>query len=218
MRGWRPDGNGQLSLIDGVFLESVEAARAEPDRDFIVIIEEINRGNPAQIFGEMLTLLEKDKRSEEEAIQLAYHRDRGERFFIPRNLYLIGTMNIADRSLALVDLALRRRFAFVNLEPALNKNWIKWCIERTGIDEAVLLDIQQRMNELNDEISADRSLGTQFRIGHSYVTPKPDDTISDPKAWFRSIIETEIEPLLEEYWFDNLDKVTTSKAQLLQGF
>jgi len=113
VRCWRPDGDGRLSLVDGVFLETVEAARVEPDRPFVVIVEEINRGNPAQIFGEMLTLLEKDKRSEEEAIELAYGHEQGERVFIPRNLFVIGTMNIADRSLALVDLALRRRFAFV---------------------------------------------------------------------------------------------------------
>ena len=217
VRGWRPDGNGQLSLIDGVFLESVEAARAEPDRPFVVIIEEINRGNPAQIFGEMLTLLEKDKRSEEEAIELAYRHEQGERIFIPRNLFVIGTMNIADRSLALVDLALRRRFAFITLETALNESWREWCIERAGIDEAVLTEIQQLMTELNDEIAADRSLGAQFRIGHSYVTPAPGETITDARAWFRGIVETEIEPLLGEYWFDNLDKATTSTTRLLQG-
>ena len=171
VRGWRPDGDGHLSLIDGVFLEAVEAARAEPDRPFVVIIEEINRGNPAQIFGEMLTLLENDKRREEEAIELAYRREHGERVFIPRNLFVIGTMNIADRSLALVDLALRRRFAFVTLETVLNESWRKWCVERAAMDEAVLAEIRKRMTELNDEIAADRTLGAQFRIGHSYVTP-----------------------------------------------
>ena len=217
VRGWRPDGNGQLSLIDGVFLEAVEAARAEPDRPFVVIIEEINRGNPAQIFGEMLTLLEKDKRSEEEAIELAYRHEQGERVFIPRNLFVIGTMNIADRSLALVDLALRRRFAFVTLETTLNESWRRWCIEQAGVEEAVLTEIRNRMTELNGEIAADRSLGAQFRIGHSYVTPAPGETINDAKAWFRGIVETEIEPLLEEYWFDNLDKAATSKTRLLQG-
>ena len=217
VRGWRPDGNGQLSLIDGAFLEAVEAARAEPDRPFVVIIEEINRGNPAQIFGEMLTLLEKDKRSEEEAIELAYRHEQGERVFIPRNLFVIGTMNIADRSLALVDLALRRRFAFVTLETALNESWRKWCIEQAGIDEASLSRIQQLMTELNDEIAADRSLGPQFRIGHSYVTPAPGEKIGDAKDWFRAIVETEIAPLLEEYWFDNLDKAATSKTRLLQN-
>lgn len=217
VRGWRPDGNGELSLIDGVFLEAVEAARAEPDRPYVVIIEEINRGNPAQIFGEMLTLLEKDKRSEEEAIELAYRHEAGERIFIPRNLFVIGTMNIADRSLALVDLALRRRFAFVTLETALNDSWRQWCIDQAGIDDAVLKQIQHLMAELNDEIAADRSLGAQFRIGHSYVTPAPGETVPDGKEWFRAIVETEIAPLLEEYWFDNLDKAASSKARLLQG-
>lgn len=217
VRGWRPDGNGELSLIDGVFLEAVEAARAEPDRPYVVIIEEINRGNPAQIFGEMLTLLEKDKRSEEEAIELAYRHEAGERVFIPRNLFVIGTMNIADRSLALVDLALRRRFAFVMLETALNDSWRKWCIDHAGIDEVVLKQIQGLMTELNEEIAADRSLGAQFRIGHSYVTPAPGETVPDGKGWFRAIVETEIAPLLEEYWFDNLDKAASSKARLLQG-
>ena len=217
VRGWRPDGNGELSLIDGVFLEAVEAAHAQPDRPFVVVIEEINRGNPAQIFGEMLTLLEKDKRSQEEAIELAYRHEQGERVFIPRNLFVIGTMNIADRSLALVDLALRRRFAFVTLETALNESWRKWCIEQAGIDEAVLTEIQKLMTELNDEIAADRSLGAQFRIGHSYVTPALGETINDARAWFRGIVEAEIEPLLEEYWFDNLEKAAKSKTRLLRS-
>lgn len=216
VRGWRPDGDGGLSLIDGLFLEAVEAARAEPDRPYVVIIEEINRGNPAQIFGEMLTLLERDKRSEEEAIELAYRQEAGERVFIPRNLFVIGTMNIADRSLALVDLALRRRFAFVTLETALNDRWRQWCIDQAGIDEAVLQRIQDLMAELNDEIAADRSLGAQFRIGHSYVTPVPGETVPDGKGWFRAIVETEIAPLLEEYWFDNLDKAASHKERLLQ--
>src|SRR3546814_12874176 len=101
VRGGRPDGNGQLSLVDGVFLEAVDAARAERDRPFVVVIEEINRGNPAQIFGAMLTLLEKDKRREDEALEPAYRHEQGERIFIPDNLYVIGTMNIADRSPAL---------------------------------------------------------------------------------------------------------------------
>ncbi|MEX2628536.1 MAG: AAA family ATPase [Tistlia sp.] len=217
VRGWRPDGNGDLSLIDGVFLESVETARAEPDGPFVVIVEEINRGNPAQIFGEMLTLLEKDKRSEADAIELAYRREPGERVFIPSNLYVIGTMNIADRSLALVDLALRRRFAFVTLETALNESWRLWCKNKSGIDGQTLDRIQQLVAELNDEIAADRSLGAQFRIGHSYVTPAPGEVIGDARTWFRGIVETEIAPLLEEYWFDNLDQAAKSKARLLKG-
>lgn len=218
VRGWRPDGNGQLSLTDGVFLEAVEAARAERDRPFVVIIEEINRGNPAQIFGEMLTLLEKDKRREDEAIELAYHGEAGERVYIPDNLYVIGTMNIADRSLALVDLALRRRFAFVTLETLLNGTWKAWCAEQAGLEEAAVAKIQNLMKELNEEIANDRSLGAQFRIGHSYVTPAAGEQIGDPAEWFRQIVETEIGPLLDEYWFDNPDKAISSTRKLLEGF
>ena len=116
VRGWRPSGEGRLALVDGILMQAIEAAASEPDRPFVLVIEEINRGNPAQIFGEMLTLLEDTKRSPSEAIELAY-RKGDERVYVPENLYVIGTMNVADRSLAIVDFALRRRFAFVDLEP-----------------------------------------------------------------------------------------------------
>jgi 5-methylcytosine-specific restriction protein B len=218
VRGWRPAGNGQLKLTDGVFLEAVEVARAERDRPFVVIIEEINRGNPAQIFGEMLTLLEKDKRREDEAIELAYRNEAGERIYIPDNLYVIGTMNIADRSLALVDLALRRRFAFVTLETMLNDSWMGWCAQQAGLEKLAVTKIRDLMNELNEEIAGDRSLGAQFRIGHSYVTPALGEKIIDPAAWFRQIVETEIGPLLEEYWFDNPDQAASSTRKLLEGY
>ena len=216
VRGWRPDDDGRLSLIDGVFLEAVEAARAERDRPLVVIIEEINRGNPVQIFGEMLTLLEKDKRKEDEAIELAYSHSEAERIYIPDNLYVIGTMNIADRSLALVDFALRRRFAFVSLEPVLNERWWDWCVKQSGMDAEILSLIQERMIKLNKEISEDRTLGEQFKIGHSYVTPAPSEQVADTRTWFTEIVETEIAPLLEEYWFDNPDKAASSKNNLLQ--
>ncbi len=217
VRGWRPSGDGQLKLTDGVFLEAVEAARAERDRDFVVVIEEINRGNPAQIFGEMLTLLEKDKRHSDEAIELAYRKKDGERVYIPDNLHVIGTMNLADRSLALVDLAFRRRFAFVTLETMLNRSWMKWC-GKAGLNKDVIKEIQKLMNELNEEIVNDRSLGKQFRIGHSFVTPAKGEKIRNPTEWFRHTVETEIKPLLEEYWFDDLEKATTATKKLLKDW
>lgn len=217
MRGYRPKGKDGLSLIDGVFLEAVEAARAERDRPFVVIIEEINRGNPAQVFGEMLTLLEKDKRNKDEAIELAYPQEPGERIHIPPNLYVIGTMNIADRSLALVDIALRRRFAFISLEAQLNDRWKAWCVEKAGIDAAVIALIERLMSELNVEIENDRSLGAQFKIGHSYVTPGLGETIPDAPTWFRQIVNTEIGPLLEEYWYDNRARARTLIHRLLEG-
>ena len=99
IRGWRPVGDGKLTLVDGPFMEMIEAAAKDHSSKHVVVIEEINRGNPAQIFGEMLTLLEVDKRTPNEALELTYKRTEGERVFIPDNLYVIGTMNIADRSL-----------------------------------------------------------------------------------------------------------------------
>ena len=106
--------------------------------DFVVVIEEINRGNPAQIFGEMLTLLEADKRIQQEALALSYPRGPWERVHIPPNVYVIGTMNVADRSLALVDLALRRRFAFIDLEPTFGDRWRTWVSEQSNIDAEFL--------------------------------------------------------------------------------
>lgn len=217
VRGWRPAEGGKLKLIDGLFLEAIDTARAEPDRPFVVVIEEINRGNPSQIFGELLTLLESDKRREDEAIELAYRRDRDESVFIPHNLFVIGTMNIADRSLALVDLALRRRFAFVSLEPMFNETWKKWCCQKAGIGEDDVEKVERLLTDLNDEIDNDPTLGTQFRIGHSYVTPAPTTMIDDTRVWFRHIVETEISPLLEEYWFDSPKKASDAKEKLLNG-
>lgn len=213
VRGYRPSSNG-LAITDGVFLQVVETARAQPDIAHVLIIEEINRGNPAQVFGEMLTLLENTKRSRVDAIELAYRKQPGERVHVPDNLYIIGTMNVADRSLALVDLALRRRFAFVSLEPMLNDSWAAWCADR-GLDGETVDLIRARMTELNDEISADRSLGPQFRVGHSYITPL--EPLDEPMAWFRDVIETEIGPLLEEYWFDAPERAREAIARLRDG-
>ena len=209
--------DGKLSLVDGIFLEIVNKAKLEPDRRFVLVIEEINRGNPAQIFGELVTLLEDTKRSRDDAIELAYRRAPDERIYVPHNLYLIGTMNIADRSLALVDLALRRRFAFENLVPQLNSAWRAWCIDRVGLTAEDVSTIEQRMSALNNEIEDDRSLGQQFRIGHSYVTPQAGLTGANALNWFRDVARTEIIPLLEEYWFDAPDKVKASAQRLLQG-
>ena len=218
VRGWRPAGDGKLRLTDGPFLEMVNAAKKDPAGKYVLIIEEINRGNPAQIFGEMLTLLEADKRSPDYALELSYRREEGERVFIPENLYMIGTMNIADRSLALVDLALRRRFAFIDLEPVFGGPWRDWVHKQCGIDLDILTDIEKRIQELNDQISVDSSLGPQFRIGHSYVTPPSGTRISDAHEWFRQVVETEIGPQLNEIWSDDLAKAQQARQDLLKGF
>jgi 5-methylcytosine-specific restriction protein B len=218
IRGWRPAGDGKLTLVDGPFVEMMKAAAKDPTSRYVVVIEEINRGNPAQIFGEMLTLLEVDKRTPNEALELSYKRSDGERVFIPDNLYVIGTMNIADRSLALVDLALRRRFAFIDLEPTFGKPWRDWVQSQCSIDSEILVEIEKRLIALNSEISADTGLGPQFRVGHSYVTPPFGIPISDAREWFRQVVDTEIGPLLDEYWFDALEKSQQARERLLEGF
>lgn len=220
VRGWRPTGEGKLSLADGIFIESINAALEDPESDFVVVIEEINRGNPAQIFGELLTLLESDKRTPDEALRLCYPDPDGIRrpVYIPANLYVIGTMNIADRSLALVDLALRRRFAFAGLEPRLGAVWRDWVVNERNVDPQLAADIERRINALNDEIAGDPRLGKQFRIGHSFVTPTYWLPADGTGQWFRQVVETEIGPLLAEYWFDAPEVAEDARRRLLQGW
>lgn len=205
VRGYRPNGTTGLQLVDGAFLEAVAAAKVEPGRPYVLVIEEINRGNPAQIFGELLTLLEADKRTESEALRLAYPMSQTERVHVPPNLYVIGTMNLADRSLALVDLALRRRFAFVNLAPNFGAAWQHYCKARGAPDE-LLRAIRQAIMTLNEAITADQSLGAQFSVGHSFLTPTAEMDAARWKTWIGNVILTEIKPLLLEYWYDAKEK------------
>lgn len=207
IRGFRPASDGKLALIDGPFLEIIHQARNDPQSKYVMVIEEINRGNPAQIFGEMLTLLEADKRTPSEALELTYRREQENGIYIPDNLYVIGTMNIADRSLALVDFALRRRFAFFTLDPNFSEKWLSYMIKKTGLDSKLLEKIRERMNELNEFIAQDRMLGSAFAIGHSYLTHHRAIPKSEGLVWYQNIIDTEIKPLLEEYWFDEKDKL-----------
>ena len=181
----------------------------------MLVIEEINRANLAQVMGELLTLLEADKRKPSEALQLAYSRPDEDPVFIPENLFIIGTMNLADRSLAIVDFALRRRFAFADLSPQFNGAWQEWVWKRNGIDKAILADLGARIVALNTRISADRSLGVQYCIGHSFFTPASDAPIGDASAWIQGVVEQEIRPLLAEYWFDDPDRVDEETAKLI---
>jgi 5-methylcytosine-specific restriction protein B len=216
VRGWRPAGDGRLALADGPFLSLVRAATEDPQTPYVMVIEEINRGNPAQVFGEMLTLMEADKRTPEEALAPSYPREPGETVYIPGNLYVIGTMNVADRSLALVDFALRRRFAFADLEPEIGEAWQAWVAENCGLPVDFLRQVQGRLAELNAAIAADHGLGRQFRIGHSFVTPPRRHRIDDPVAWFRGVVASQIGPLLDEYWFDQPDRARAAADELVR--
>jgi len=118
----------------------------------------------------------------------------------------------------MVDLALRRRFAFVGLEPRLGNKWREWVVKECGVDADLAGDIERRIVELNDQIAADARLGKQFRIGHSYVTPSYRLETGDTKKWFSQVVETEIGPLLEEYWFDAQVEAHKACDRLVQGW
>lgn len=219
VRGWRPsttNPGGGLSLEDGPFLQMCQQAAQDPGRDYVLVIEEINRGNPAQVLGELLTLIEADKRNSSSAMRLAYPRTPNERFFVPPNVHLIGTMNVADRSLAIVDMALRRRFAFIELRPRLGEDWVEY-VSQNGYDPKLLEVYGKRVDLLNDQISADSALGRQYCLGHSYFTPAValDATGLTTLAWWQRVVETDVRPLLEEYWFDRSHLADDACAKLL---
>lgn len=216
VRGWRPSGDGRLTLVDGTLLQIAERAAAKPDQDHVLVVEEINRGNLAQIFGEMLTLLEADKRTADQAMHLTYRRPDEAPFHLPDNLYLIGTMNLADRSLAMVDFALRRRFGFADLQPEFNLSWATWVSERViGARHTDVERVGTAVGELNKIITEAPGLGEQYRIGHSFFTPAKTARNVHFVNWATTVIGQEIRPLLHEYWFDQPERVETYIADLM---
>ena len=205
IQGYRPDGSG-LRLRHGVFFEFARRARNDPaKRPWFFIIDEINRGNLAKIFGELLILIEADKRGPEHAVPLTYSDGPDDTFYLPENLHVIGTMNTADRSLAMVDYALRRRFAFVALEPALARPEFRTWLADKGASSAFITRLVGGVERLNVEIDAERDLGSGFRIGHSFFCPPSALDGAAPSVWERwlsEIIDAEIAPLLDEYFED----------------
>jgi 5-methylcytosine-specific restriction protein B len=160
-------------------------------------------------------LIEGDKRGGDNAIKLTYSESDSERFFVPENIFLIGLMNTADRSLALVDYALRRRFAFFNLSPEFESDKFQSTITESGGSLDLVKKIRSRIGALNQVITHERrDLGPGFQIGHSYFCPTAP--ITSDGEWYTNVINTEIKPLIEEYWFDSPEKVDALTAQLLQ--
>ena len=195
--GYKPEG-ADFHLQTGIFYDFCEKARQNPDYEFFFIIDEINRGNLSKIFGELLQLIEADYRNEKTL--LAYNH---EPFSVPDNLYLIGMMNTADRSLALIDYALRRRFSFFDMNPGFMTAGFK--DYQASISDEVFDTFVSQIIELNKEISADPALGSGFQIGHSYLCLGKNDEYSED--WLQSVMEYDILPTLQEYWFDDKEKV-----------
>lgn len=191
--GYRPNGNG-FSLVEGPFYRFCKIAESDTSRPYFFIIDEINRGNLSKIFGELLMLTESDKRGKEYAVRLLY---KDELFYVPANVYIIGMMNTADRSLAMIDYALRRRFAFFNMEPAFDSEAFREH-QKNALQNPKFEKLINTINALNGDIARDASLGSGFRIGHSYLCT--NDAVDD--AWLHDVVEYELLPLLNEYWFD----------------
>ncbi|HRQ87688.1 MAG TPA: AAA family ATPase [Bacteroidia bacterium] len=214
IQGFRPNAEGRFELVDGVFHEFCRRA-AEDDESvpYVFIIDEINRGNLSKIFGELMLLIEPDKRGEEHALRLAYGNVESEPFHVPENVHLIGTMNTADRSLSLVDYALRRRFAFFEMEPGFGESAFGEVLARRHVSPDVIGRIRRAMGQLNELVSDDPGLGRGHRIGHSFFVPTRN--VEDDEAWFREIVEYEIWPLIEEYWID--EEGSREKAKKLFG-
>ena len=217
VRGYRPtEKAGAFALKDGPFLSACERARRHPESVQVLLIDEINRANLSQVFGELFLLLEGDKRSADYAVTPLYPRSNQERLFVPPNLYVVGTMNIADRSLALVDFALRRRFAFMTLAPRFDKPRFRNWLQDRQMPSSLVSRIVERMRSLNQDIADDSTLGPAFQIGHSFFCPSGDNFSELGDEWYTEIIETEIGPLLDEYWYDNLSKSTAALESLLE--
>lgn len=215
IQGFRPRKEQGFERRDGVFYRFCERAKRDLDRPYFFVIDEINRGNLSKIFGELMMLIEADKRGEKHRVQLTYSSG-GEHFFIPANVHIIGTMNTADRSLAMVDYALRRRFAFFDVEPQFSESKFPKFLRQQGLKKSFSKDLCERMKALNKTIAEDPNLGKGFEIGHSYFCSGMEKGM-DEKAWFNSIVEFEIGPQLREYWFDNLDEANTHIGKLTEG-
>lgn len=204
--GFRPTSTGFEATL-GVFADFCLQAASHSGDKYFFIIDEINRGNISKILGELLMLIEADKRGT--SLDHVYsttlpfsnsligenEKTFARNFFVPDNLYIIGMMNTADRSLAMMDYALRRRFAFFDIEPAFeNELFLK--LEQTEKGKKVL----GKIKELNQQIIED--LGHGFQIGHCYFCK---ENLSDSEL--ASIVSYEIYPTLQEYWFDEESKI-----------
>lgn len=202
IQGYRPSKDG-FELENGTFYKFCKEAEEDNERPYFFIIDEINRGNLSKILGELMMLIEKDKRGEK--IKLLYSN---EWFTVPQNVRIIGMMNTADRSLALMDYALRRRFAFFDFAPAFSSEGFKNYLAEKNSQK--LESLITAVESLNNTISSDESLGDGFRIGHSYFCT--DGEITD--EWLKSVVEYEVIPLIKEYWFDEPTKVRDWSATL----
>ena len=216
--GFRPsvDNNDQMVFKpkDGPFLEVCNKATDNDDKQFVVLIDEINRGNLSRVFGELLMLIEVDKRKEEHGVTLQHRPEHYHSFFVPQNVYIIGTMNLADKSLTGMNVAMRRRFGFYDLEPQFGEPLFKYWLSKTEMPPELQDRINAKMSELNTKISKDDSLDFNYAVGHSFFCPPENEPVEDWDEWYETVVDYEIRPLLREYWFDDPERANDEADKL----
>ena len=211
VQGYRPAESGAFARSDGPFLRICQRALQDPAEPYVLVIDEINRAHLGKVFGELIMLIEADKRSPEYAVTLAYARPEEKPFHIPPNLLVIATMNTADRSLAMVDYAMRRRFGFYELHPAFADQSFEDFLRSRGVSATLLKAIRERVAKVNQMIHDDPVLGSGYAIGHSFFCDVPSTPTDD---WLSEIIERDLEPLLREYWIDRPEVVERALGHL----
>ena len=206
--GYRPTETG-FELRNGVFYDFCEKARSDIENDYYFIIDEINRGNLSAVFGELLMLVESDYR--DKPVRLVYKKDK--LFSVPHNVYIIGMMNTADRSIAMIDYALRRRFSFFTMKPGFDsEGFVNW---QNKVNHPAFNTVIDEIKILNNEIAEDDSLGEGFCIGHSYfVYDEKNPPVCGIEMWLKNVIEYDICPMLDEYWFDDKQKADSWQKRL----
>ena len=203
--GYKPNEDGGFYLRPGVFYNFCKRAQQHPDDKYFFIIDEINRGNLSKILGELMMLIEKDYRGE--TLVLPYNQ---EEFSVPKNLYIIGMMNTADRSLAMMDYALRRRFSFFEMKPGFSTDGFNAYQDSLANED--FNKLVSAIIDLNTVIESDDSLGSGFCIGHSYLCNKDKTDVNSD--WLRRVVNFDIAPMLREYWFDNDTKFNNEVQKL----
>ena len=204
--GYKPNSEGNFALQKGSLIQVCERAKQNENENFVMFIDEINRANISKVFGELLSLIENDKRGPENAVKILYS-ENDINFYIPSNLYFICAMNTADRSLKMVDYALRRRFSFFEFKPEFDKPEFKNFLKDKNVNAKTIDRIVNNISKVNQQISDDNfELGDGYCIGHSYFCPKGNSSDSFGDQWYEQIIEYEIKPLINEYYFDKPDQ------------
>ncbi|MBE6961455.1 MAG: EVE domain-containing protein [Ruminococcaceae bacterium] len=204
--GYRPNED-TFHLTPGIFYQFCQQAAAHPEKEHFFMIDEINRGNLSKIFGELLMLIEPEYRGTD--VTLAYS---GKPFCVPKNIYIIGMMNTADRSLAMIDYALRRRFSFFEMTPGFQSQGFRTYQESLG--SKTMNALIEKIQILNAEIASDDSLGTGCCIGHSYFCGQEQST----DEWLEQVVDYDILPMLQEYWFDDKPRLLRWDCALHEVF